>query len=695
MDPLVAADPDEKALMRDPSGNFGKRTGRCECDASRLLRWGKTLLAAAISAPLLALSAGAEPALLNTNGTSDVGGDTLPQITTDGVGNWVAVWHSNENLNGTAGSDLDIFVTRSTDNGATWTAPALLNTNGTSDSNSDNSAQIATDGGGNWVAAWYSTENLNGTAGTDTDIFVATSADNGASWTPTALLNTNGNSDLQGDSHPHITTDGAGNWVAVWYSTENLNGTAGTDWDILVASSVDNGTTWTTPELLNTNGNSDVGADTYPRIATDGAGNWAVAWYSNENLAGTAGTDYDIFIATSVDNSSSWTTPALLNANGTSDTGPDSQLEIITDGVGNWVTVWRSSENLNGTAGVDDDIFVATSADNGASWTAPVLLNTNGTSDSGQDSFPQVTTDGGGNWISMWHSSENLNGTAGTDFDILIATSADDGTTWAAPELLNTNGTSDSGDDFAPQLATDAGGGNWIAVWQSTENLGGTAGTDRDIFIATRVDSDGDSWRDPVEDALGTDPLDATSRPGNAFKLRHPVGAAGDLFGSAVAISDDTAIVGADSDDHDGLSQAGSAFVFTQDTDGLWTLQQTLVASDAANNDRFGFSAGISGDTAIVGSFQVGDDVGSAYVFTRTGGVWTEQQQLLASDGLAGDSFGFSVAVSNDRALVGAFQNGDSGTDSGSAYVFARASGVWTEQQKLLASDAAAGDAFG
>ena len=84
---------------------------------------------------------------------------------------------------------------------------------------------------------------------------------------------------------------------------------------------------------------------------------------------------------------------------------------------------------------------------------------------------------------------------------------------------------------------------------------------------------------------------------------------------------------------------------------------------------------------------------GSAYVFTRSGGVWTEQQKLTASDGAASDYFGASVALSGDTALVGAYFGRCRGEwHQGSAYVFVRSGGVWTEQQKLTASDGAAND---
>ncbi|MCJ7510059.1 MAG: glycoside hydrolase, partial [Dehalococcoidia bacterium] len=117
------------------------------------------------------------PAALNTNAATDSGWDELPQVTTDGVGHWVAVWQSTENLGGTIGHDWDILVARSTNNGATWTAPAALNTNAATDSGGDWWPQVTTDGAGNWVAVWSSTENLGGTIGTDADILVARSTD--------------------------------------------------------------------------------------------------------------------------------------------------------------------------------------------------------------------------------------------------------------------------------------------------------------------------------------------------------------------------------------------------------------------------------------------------------------------------------------------------------------------------------------
>ena len=150
------------------------------------------------------------PAALNTNAATDTGSDGFifgsPQVTTDGAGNWVAVWHSAENVGGTIGTDFDILVARSTDNGATWSAPAALNTNATTDTGSDSVPQVTTDGAGNWVAPWHSVENLGGVIGTDLDILVARSTDNGATWTAPAALNTNAATDTSSDHFPQVTT---------------------------------------------------------------------------------------------------------------------------------------------------------------------------------------------------------------------------------------------------------------------------------------------------------------------------------------------------------------------------------------------------------------------------------------------------------------------------------------------------------
>jgi len=176
-------------------------------------------------------------------------------------------------------------------------------------------------------------------------------------------------------------------------------------------------------------------------------------------------------------------------------------------------------------------------------------------------------------------------------------------------------------------------------------------------------------------------------------------GAADDHFGGVyIAISGDTAVVGANSDDTPGGWDAGSAYVFVR-SGGVWTEQAHLFASDGATDDLFGQSVAISGDTVVVGAIwddtPGGTDAGSAFVFVRSGGVWTEQAHLFAADGAAGDFFGRSIALSGDTAIVGTNKDDTpGGIDAGSAYVFNRSGGVWTQQAHLFASDGAAGDLF-
>lgn len=179
-------------------------------------------------------------------------------------------------------------------------------------------------------------------------------------------------------------------------------------------------------------------------------------------------------------------------------------------------------------------------------------------------------------------------------------------------------------------------------------------------------------------------------------KLAATDAAAGDSFGISVSVSGDTAVIGAPFDD-DGGADSGSAYVFVR-SGGVWTPQAKLTAVDAAAGDCFGIRVSVSGDTAVIGADNDDDgasDSGSAYVFVRSGGVWAQQAKLLAADAEASDCFGSSVSVSGDAAVIGTVGDDDGGAGSGSAYVFARSGSVWTQQAKLTATDAAEGDGFG
>ena len=176
-------------------------------------------------------------------------------------------------------------------------------------------------------------------------------------------------------------------------------------------------------------------------------------------------------------------------------------------------------------------------------------------------------------------------------------------------------------------------------------------------------------------------------------------GAAGDAFGFSVALSGTTALVGAPNHTVNAYGLAGEAYVFAE-SGGSWTQTQDLTASDSYLNHQFGYSVAVSGSTAVIGAIDCCGDPkeigpGEAYVFAESEGSWTQTQILTASDGVSPDEFGYSVAVSGSTAIVGAIETGDSLEGDGAAYVFTESGGSWTQTQELTASDAAAGDDFG
>jgi len=414
---------------------------------------------------------------------------------------------SDTGSSGPASTDSDIFVARSTDAGATWSAPAALNVDASTDLGSDAEPQLTTDGQGAWVTVWRSS-SFSVPIRTDYDILVARSAGDGATWVGQAELNSYADSDADGDYSPQLTTDGLGNWVATWQSWHSLGGRLGTDADILMARSTDDGVTWTDAAELNTNADSDTGHDALPQLTTDGQGLWIAVWRSRDSLGGTIGTDFDILMARSTDDGVNWTDPAALNTNAAGDDVDDEWPQLTTDGAGTWVAVWEYWGPGRRPGQLELDIRVSRSTDAGVTWSPPAALNTNAAGDTGDDEAPQVThgvvvAGGPPTWVATWQSSDPLGATnIGPDADILVARSTDGGVTWSPPAALNTNAATDlfNDRDTSPQLTTD-GQGNWVAVWRSSNSLGDTIGSDADILFARSTDG-GVTWADPA--ALNT-----------------------------------------------------------------------------------------------------------------------------------------------------------------------------------------------
>ena len=182
-------------------------------------------------------------------------------------------------------------------------------------------------------------------------------------------------------------------------------------------------------------------------------------------------------------------------------------------------------------------------------------------------------------------------------------------------------------------------------------------------------------------------------------ELSDPDAATQDWFGTSVALSGDTALVDAEGKTVNGQKAAGAVYVFTR-TGTTWSQQTELADPDAAGNDVFGTSVALSGDTALVGDYNktvAGQgSAGAAYVYTRTGTTWSQQAELTASDAACGDGLGISVALSGDTALVGAAWKTVSGQSyAGAVYVFKRTGTSWSQRAELSDPHAATKDAFG
>lgn len=301
------------------------------------------------------------------------------------------------------------------------------------------------------------------------------------------------------------------------------------------------------------------------------------------------------------------------------------------------------------------------------------------------------------------------------------------------------------------EIATDAGaayvfvrsGSTWtqqayLKAGQVTagDNFGAAVAVSGDLVVV------GNPLEDSTTTVINSTPNDAGNaigaanvyvRNGSAWTqeayLKSMSGATVDRFGSVVAISGETVVVGVYTEDgsttgtsstyNNGKTNAGSAYIFVRNG-GSWTRQAYLKAHQTNEQDLFGISVAVSGDTVVVGATQEDSstqginttpnesstDSGAAYVFVRNGSTWTQQAYLKAARVRPGNLFGSAVAVSGDTIVVGASSENssstgtdstanDSAADSGAAYVFTRSGTTWTQQHYLKAAQVNDADNFG
>ncbi|MDH5566907.1 MAG: hypothetical protein OEY15_09600, partial [Myxococcales bacterium] len=494
------------------------------------------------------------PSAINEEASTDTWGDWAPQLATDTLGHWLAAWHSSSFPKvGTARPDLDILATRSADDGATWAGQGAVNTNASTDTGADSSVSIATDKLGTWIAVWASTDTLGDTIGDDNDILFARSMDDGATWSAPAPLNTTAATDTgttappdavngvlgtaiavaAGFRHSCAIQAGTGNvicWGDDYYGQatppDAVNGVSGTATAVAaggfhscaIQAGTGNVVCWgddssgqaTPPGAVGTATDITAGADSSCAIQA-GTGN-VVCWGDDSSgqatppaaVNGVSGTATDIAagyyhscaIQAGTGNVVCWgddgfdqATPpdAVDGVSGTATAVAAGGLHscAIQAGTGN-VVCWGNDgfgqatppDAVNGVSGTATDIAgvyyhscaIQAGTGNVVCW---------GYDGFGTDWEPQVATDGLGNWVVVWSSNNPLGDTIGQDPDILVARSTDDGLTWTAPSPVNSNASADRDGttrplfidvDRSPCLAT--GQGVWIATWTAVNGLG-------------------------------------------------------------------------------------------------------------------------------------------------------------------------------------------------------------------------------
>lgn len=247
----------------------------------------------------------------------------------------------------------------------------------------------------------------------------------------------------------------------------------------------------------------------------------------------------------------------------------------------------------------------------------------------------------------------------------------------------------------------DAGGNGAVYVyvqngstWSLQQELTASDGTSEDQFGYAVALSGNELLVGAAGRDSGRGAVYVFSRSGSAWtqgqELTASDAANGDCFGCAVAINGTTAIAGAP----DRLGATGGAYIFTQTSN--WQLTQELAGANAG--DQFGFSVALSpdGTTAVAGAYGASSQSGEVYVFTKSGATWASPSQvvLTAGGGQASNGFGYSVSSGNGELLVGTRENASS--SPGAAYVFTGSGASWSQQQPPLApSDGVRGDLFG
>lgn len=438
--------------------------------------------------------------------------DLFPDIAAGGSGVWIAVWQTSDELAGESGegssfgigADSDIVFVRSTDGGANWSRPRPLSPAAETDSGGDFTPRLATDSEGNWVCVWISTDSLVGRIGTDTDVVVSRSTDDGQTWSaPEPVTLSAEVDDARGADLSPVIAFGGGTFIIAY----EVFGGFGPDSDLVVVRSTDGGRSWGDLISIKSTPAEDFAADFSPRLATDGRGNWLCVWWSDnlvsEPYPSGPSRPFAILGSFSADDGLTWTTPEPISdgADLGPASGPDQRFASVARAGDRWNVVWESvrhvgagpqglglsskfGSNREGESAATSarapasalGIFLSSATGPASDWTRPERIAPSELASESSVApllrFPVIETSIDGRSVIAWESTSADSGSR------IQSVALSDGDTDG-----DTEGYGDEGDrqivDLTGELGTDtpgirfmnpsieADGDTWLVIWES------------------------------------------------------------------------------------------------------------------------------------------------------------------------------------------------------------------------------------
>ncbi len=349
-------------------------------------------------------------AALNTDWQTDQGHwfdltfeyeDTGVSLAAGSSGRLIAVWSRDLNF---------IELSRSDDDGITWSPPAVLYSGG-------RTPLISTDGAGTWIIVW--TNGAYNAA--SNEVYFTRSTNDGATWSPPKQLTTTAPPFDASFSYPTAVAFSGGVWVVTWTNSSGAyDGELDTsaDADVIVSRSIDGGATWSPGSAADAAATSDSSWEEAPRLASDGSGNWLLAWTSKP--AYDAATS-DVMVARSSDGAATWSTPERISDG--AGTLQNSGVRIAAGSAGTYVAVWTTLLPVPDDGySADTDVMTSTSLDGGATWSPVQALNAASTDtieDSDWNAF--IAHDPAGHWLAFWSSDDPRVHGPNTGADIVMS----------------------------------------------------------------------------------------------------------------------------------------------------------------------------------------------------------------------------------------------------------------------------------